>query len=214
MQCACTCSVCEPVNIDMNIFARFVAIDVTGVPVFLVLSFCPSHTSRKLLAATVVGMSFNAPAAEKGGWRPSKNPDDEPQCVVLVAERSPNDNGFDNGITVSPSDESNTIIGRIKQTASCVLAPLMRDGKVVVRANFNAGKFNLKANAINIDVFAGDDAISIERLLVQYVDFKARSLLYTCFICVFVTCGSCRGAALSTNFNWTPAAIAPPSKVE
>ena len=126
-------------------------------------------------------MSFNAPAAEKGGWRPSKNPDDEPQCVVLVAERSPNDNGFDNGITVSPSGESNIIIGRIKQTASCVLAPLMRDGKVVVRANFNAGKFNLKANAIDIDVFAGDDAISIERLFVQYVYLKAQPLSCACF---------------------------------
>ena len=131
----------------------------------------------KLFAATVVGMSFNAPATEQGGWRPSKNQDDEPQCVVLTAESSPNTAGFHNGITVSPSDESGVIIGRIKETAARLLAPLMRDRKVALRANFNVRKFNLKAIAIDIDVFAGTDAISIERLFVQYAEYLIQHAL-------------------------------------
>jgi hypothetical protein len=82
-------------------------------------------------------MEFNAPGQDN--WRPSKNTDDDQNCIVLTAEPSSNSANFLDGIIVSPHDDLAIVIGRVKRIASCVLAPLLREGKVTVRAIYSAG---------------------------------------------------------------------------
>lgn len=102
--------------------------------------------------ASLVGGYANEPS---NGWRPDQLAGGcvNPNGLLLSAEPSPNFAGHPDGIIATPPEDSSKIIGRVKHTASAILAPLMRSGEVAVQSHFDWNRFNHKKGFMQIDIF-------------------------------------------------------------